>query len=126
MPVSNPFRYQMWDNSVAARPVGRRRRVRYPITLAVQYAANGGMRGGTTSNISSSGLFIATRDVLPVDQPIKVTIDWPAVLDGRCPLCLVVMGRVCRISRHGMGIAIEKHEFQLRSARGARADYSSS
>lgn len=98
-----------------SRP-GRRGRARYLIELVVRYAVNGSVRCGMTANISSSGLFIAAHEALPVDMQIKVMIDWPAALDGRCPLCLVVLGRVRRIDRHGMGVAIEKYEFRLRHA----------
>ena len=98
--------------------LGRRNRVRFPVALPVRYSVDGRTRSGVTANMSSSGVFIATREVLPVDRRIKLTIDWPAALDGRCPLCLAVLGRICRISRHGMGVAIEKHEFRLRRAPG--------
>lgn len=126
LPISNPFRQQMWENSVLEVPQGRRRRVRYPIKLAVQYAMNGSTRGGITANISSNGMFIAASGVLPVDQLIRVKIDWPAPLDGGWPLSLVVTGRVRRITKHGMGIEIEKYEFRLRRAADRRLGQSSS
>lgn len=92
----------------------RARRARYPIVLTVQYALNGRTCFGVTTNISSSGMFIATREVLAVNKPLKVTVDWPAVLEGRCPLCLVILGKVRRSGTYGMGVEIERYEFRLR------------
>lgn len=117
-----PFRGKVPSGSRSARL----RCARYPIALPVQYRVNGFTRSGITTHISSSGMFIATREVLPVNQSIKVTIDWPAVLDGRCPLGLVVLGRVRRINGRGMEIAIEQYEFRLRRGPRRERHYSSS
>jgi hypothetical protein len=118
--TSSFSKYRIWGDSIPPVPLGRRGRARYPITLAAEYIVDGCKHTGLTSNISSSGMFIATNASLPVAKQIKISIDWPAVLDGRCPLRLVVLGRVHRVNRDGMAIAIEKYEFRLRSRVPAR------
>lgn len=98
-------------------PLGRRARVRFPLALAVEYVLAGCKHTGITANMSSAGIFIAARAIPPVNKKIKVSIDWPALLEGSCPLRLVVLGRVLWVNRHGMALAIEKHEFCLRAGR---------
>lgn len=101
-------------------PLGRRERVRFPLALAVEYVLAGCNHTGVTANLSSAGIFVAARAIPPVNKQIKLSIDWPALLDGSCPLRLVVVGRVRRVNRYGMALAIEKYEFCLRAGRRPR------
>ena len=42
--------------------------------------------------------------------------DWPVLLDGSCPLKLVVFGKVVRNDERITAIAADQHEFRTRKA----------
>jgi len=96
------------------------------VRLAVEFLMNGRKCRGVTTNMSSSGVFVLTTDTLGVNKPIRLSIEWPAILEGRCPLCLAIQGRILRATRHGVAVGIEKYEFRLRPSRRPGAGHSSS
>ena len=98
--------------------LGRRARVRFPLVLPVEYTLAGRKYTGATANMSSAGILIATQAIAPVNKQIKLSIDWPAMLYGSRLLRLVVFGTVRRVDRHGMALAIERHEFRLKASPG--------
>lgn len=93
---------------------GRRKYLRFPISMPAQYSLGGFKRATTTVNISRGGVFIHAKEDLPVGRTVRLAIDWPAALDGRCPLSLVVFGRVVRCQMNGTAISIHRYEFRLR------------
>ena len=74
----------------------RRQRRRYPIFARSEYILAGNRVQATTLDISSGGVFLKTDQLLPVGKRIQVFINWPVLLDQRCPLRLVITGRVLR------------------------------
>ena len=89
----------------------RRSRRRFPLALAAEYRLLGDDErhgSGRIRNISSSGVFIELADRYPFSGFIELVVNWPCLLDGACPLKLVLKGRVVR--REDRGIAIESNE----------------
>jgi hypothetical protein len=73
---------------------------------------------GDVLNISSKGLLVkGTADGLSSGHKVTACIDWPAHLDNRVQLQLVVLGRVVRLIDDCTAIQIETYEFRTRAAR---------
>ena len=95
----------------------RRSRKRFPLALAAEYRLLGDAErhgSGRIRNISSSGVFLELADHDPLSGWIELMVNWPCLLDGACPLKLVLKGRVVR--REDRGIAIESNEHEFRTA----------
>ena len=62
--------------------------------------------------MSSGGVLVTFQHEISAGTPVELTIEWPAVLDGRVPLRLVAVGTVmrCEISRFAVGL--ERHHFR--------------
>jgi len=45
---------------------------------------------------------------------MEVSINWPAQLDGGCPLKFVAVGRVVRADETQAAVTIEQYEFRTR------------
>jgi hypothetical protein len=45
---------------------------------------------------------------------VEVSVDWPAQLNGVCPLKFVAMGRVVRSDPHQAAVRIERYQFKTR------------
>lgn len=97
----------------------RRRHQRFPINVGSRYLLDGTRGHATTVNISSGGVLLATKEILPVGRAVQVWIDWPALLDDRCPLRLVITGRILRSTHRGTVVAITRYSFRLRPKREA-------
>jgi len=95
-------------------PYERRQNKRFPITAQSQYILGGNRAKATTLDISSGGVFLKAEKSLPVGKQIQVLIDWPALLDQRCPLRLVITGRVLRSDSAGTAVGIIRYEFRIR------------
>jgi hypothetical protein len=111
-PVSRDWSFETGDD--------RRSHHRYPIVLEVEYKVlkrhHVVERGsGSTLNISSTGVLFEASDTLRSTGAIELTLHWPFLLDGVCPLRLVIKGRVIRNHGHGKRIAvsIKHYEFYL-------------
>ena len=65
--------------------------------------------------MESSGLLFQSRHRFVRVNSFKVSLEWPHLLDGYCPLQLCVHGRILRTSDSGTAVAAMKHE--LRTAR---------
>ena len=76
---------------------------------------------GTTLNIGSGGILFTTEDRLPVGRTVELSVNWPARLDGTCPLQFVATGRVVRSDQNRAAVRIERYEFKTRSANGCPA-----
>jgi hypothetical protein len=108
-----------WGDLARARAVacvsGKNRRVqrRFPLTLKLKYTLKSGQRGsGDLSNMGSSGLLFQCGHRFAKGELIKVSLDWPYLLDGCCPLQLCVHGRVLRSGDSGTALETMKHEFR--------------
>ena len=95
-------------------PYERRHHQRFPITAQCQYILTGIRGQAVTSDIGSGGVLLKPDRLLPVGKQIQVFIDWPALLDQRCPLRLVITGRTLRSNDAGTAIGIIRYEFRIR------------
>jgi c-di-GMP-binding flagellar brake protein YcgR len=96
----------------------RRMKVRYPLELTVQYQTMGlqiPLSGsGQTLNLSSSGMLITTEHELPEGCHLKVTVEWPTLLNGKTALQLVTTGKVVRKQNTTLGITFDHYQFRTR------------
>ena len=99
----------------------RRRSNRFPIEREVRYRAlnkRGGERSGEgkTVNISSSGVLFRADHLLLLGRRIELSISWPAQLNNRTALKLVVRGRVVRTEQSQVAVEIQHYEFRTQSS----------
>ena len=93
-----------------------RPKARFPIDLPFRYNAGGKRRfsgAGRVVNISSTDVTVACRHQLKPGVPVELVIEWPARLDGRIPINLVMLGRVLRADSSGFSVGSCQHRFQL-------------
>jgi len=115
---------------LAARSAGRLKKVmseqrshqRYPIELEVEYRllAKGHselLGSGKTRNISSGGVLFETLGLRPDTGSIELMLSWPFLLEGVCPLKLVMKGRIVRSDVRGIAIQSNFHEFRTAGSR---------
>ncbi len=108
--------------SVAAYRPEQRSHQRYPITFELDYRLLHRGRverqgSGRTINIGSGGVLVETDDNLPIGRSIELMINWPFLLEGVCPLKLVMRGRIVRSDGQGIAVKIRHHEFRTAGAR---------
>jgi hypothetical protein len=107
-------------------PDGADRRLyrRYPIVLEVQYKSNRGRPArlgyGTTLNVSSRGVLFRADDSLPAGSQVELTMHWPFLLEGVCPLKLVMRGRVVRSDWRGVAVRTKDHELRVAGIASSR------
>jgi hypothetical protein len=101
---------------VRACRLDRRTADRLPIEQDVRYKVRTGnvvkAGFGRTVNISSTGVLFTTETTLAPGQRLEVAINWPALLDHKCPLKLVTTGRVVRSESGLAAITIDRYEFR--------------
>jgi hypothetical protein len=100
----------------------RRETSRFPVREDVRYRviqakANKVSGSGTTLNMGSGGILFTTEDRLPIGRMVELSVNWPARLDGTCPLQFVATGRVVRSEDSRAAVRIEKYEFKTRSVK---------
>jgi hypothetical protein len=98
----------------------RRGTNRFPVREDVRYRLTQSRTAkitgcGTTLNIGSGGILFTTEERLPVGRTVELSVNWPARLDGVCPLQFVATGRVIRSDAQSAAVHIEKYEFKTRS-----------
>jgi hypothetical protein len=69
---------------------------------------------GKTLDMSSGGMLFETQQQLRAGKRVEVSVNWPATLDGGCPLKLVALGRLVRADEKSAAMHIEQHEFRTR------------
>src|SRR5260370_8946630 len=69
---------------------------------------------GTTLNIGSGGILFTTEEKLPVGRTVELSVNWPARLDGICPLQFVATGRGVRFDGPKAAARIQRFEFKNR------------
>ena len=99
----------------------RRGTSRFPLCEEVKYkllhgkvSASG---AGKTLNIGSGGVLFTTEQRLPMGRMVELSVNWPARLDGTCPLKFVAVGRIIRAENDKAAVRIERYEFRTRSIR---------
>jgi hypothetical protein len=110
------------DSTVAhvGGPTERRGTNRFPVREDVRYrlvrARSVKVGGcGITLDIGSGGILFTTEDRLPMGRMVELSVNWPARLDGVCPLQFVATGRVVRSDADTAAVRIERYEFKTRS-----------
>jgi len=114
------------DSAAAGGFMERRRTNRFPLREDVRYrviqSRNHTISGsGTTLNIGSGGIFFTTEERLPLGRTVEISVNWPARLDGTCPLQFVATGRVVRAEGDRAAVRIEKYQFKTRSVKTMQA-----
>jgi hypothetical protein len=106
----------------AANPVAaeRRARLRYTVELDLRYKVTWRQQvlhegSGKTCDFSRNGIFFHAEQALPTGLAVELSIDWPMLLDGVCPLQLRISGKVLRSSEAGTAVKIMRHWFCTRS-----------
>jgi len=99
---------------------------RYPIALEVEYKLlrKGRVQrlgSGTTVDVSSGGACFESADALPVDGLVELVMKWPFLLEGVCPLSLVMRGRIVRSEGQRVAVQAKQHEFRTAGVRASRA-----
>jgi hypothetical protein len=91
-------------------------KARFPIDLPFRYNAGdqtGFSGAGRVVNIGSSDVTVACRHQLKAGTPVELVIEWPARLNGRIPIHLVMTGRVMRCDASGFAVGACQYRFQL-------------
>ena len=109
------------------RRVDQRVNRRYPISLEIEYKVlrKGRVERlglGRTLNVSSGGVLFQATDQLPAGSSVELLMQWPFLLEGVCPLKLVIHGSVVRSDSKGVAIRNKHHEFRTAGARSSRID----
>ena len=103
--------------------IERRAKSRYPIELGVQYQVLGTQvpvaGAGLTVNVSSSGMLITAEHELTEGARIRVTLEWPTLLNGKTALQLVTTGKIVRRQDSKWGIAFDHYQFRTRKQKPA-------
>jgi hypothetical protein len=96
----------------------RRRSTRFSLRLALQCRCTDRSFDqtipGEVVNISSKGLLFKATEALVPGEMVTAFIDWPADLDRRVQLQLVVEGQAVRRTDDCNAIRIERYEFKTR------------
>src|ERR1035437_2196964 len=104
-------------------PPDRRGTNRFPVREDIRYRVVQSRAAtvsgcGSTLNIGSGGIFFTPEEKLPVGRIVELSVNWPARLDGICPLQFVATGRVVRSDGQRAAVRIERYEFKTRSING--------
>ncbi|MGA2133623.1 MAG: PilZ domain-containing protein [Bryobacteraceae bacterium] len=114
----------MTNNDARLDPsVERRASKRFPIEQDLSYRVLDHRTSvpesgaGKTIDISSKGLLFGTERRLRPGKRVEVSVNWPALLEGGCPLKFVAVGRIVRAEEDRAAVQIEQHEFRTRRSR---------
>jgi hypothetical protein len=112
------------EKSVLEDGIERRANPRFPLELPVSYWTMSPPfcvgPAGTTLNISRNGLLFETTEDLQPGQHIVLSVEWPARLDNRVPLNLILEGRILRCENGLAAMQTHKHEFKTRKSAPAQ------
>jgi hypothetical protein len=91
----------------------RRRTTRFPVCEELKYRvmhkSSQVVGTGKTLNIGSGGVLFTTEEQLPLGRTVELSVNWPARLDGVCPLKFV------RAEADIAAVRIERYEFRTRA-----------
>ncbi len=100
----------------------RRQKRRFQIEQEVRYKMLYGQRiaetgVGKSMNISSSGIWFSTENMLTSGMPVELSMNWPVLLNDSCPMKLMIYGCVVRSDERGAAVAIERYEFRTQGSK---------
>jgi hypothetical protein len=106
----------------------RRHKRRFQIEEEIRYKMLYGQRLaetglGKTTNISSSGVWFTTENMLTTGMPVELSMNWPVLLNDSCPMKLMIYGCVVRSNDRGAAVAIERYEFRTQGRNGQAATF---
>ena len=98
---------------------------RYPIALEIEYKLlrKGRVERlglGRTLNVSSGGVLFEADEPLPAGNSIELLMYWPFLLEGVCPLKLVIHGNVVRSDGKRVAVQTKHHEFRTAGTRSSK------
>jgi len=103
-----------------AGPVERRQALRFPMTLPVELERGSGI----TRNISTSGVFFETDQVLSTGALIRLILALEEPTYPGTPICLHCQGQIVRAEQHeekmGVAVAFTSYRFETLSSPGER------
>jgi len=70
---------------------------------------------GQTLNVSSGGVAFTVDHALKPNAFIELSVSWPVLLDGTCPMRLIVFGRVLRSTERKSVCTIDKYEYRTQA-----------
>ncbi len=115
------------DEKVLTGPGGREKRLkrRFAIQQEIRYKMLYGQRiaetgTGVTTNMSSSGVWFTTSGMLTAGMPVELSMNWPVLLNDKCPMKLMIYGCVVRSNDRGAAVAIERYEFRTQGIRAGQ------
>jgi len=102
------------------RNADRRKRARFALHRVIHYTLLNdgrviGEGSGYTLNISSKGVAFTTSELLRPGSAVEISVSWPALLEGSCPLRLVAFGYVVRSTSGMVACSICKFEFRTQA-----------
>jgi hypothetical protein len=104
----------------------RRSNRRYPLQLNLRFRSTHGKfmvaGDGRTLNISSAGLLIASPMDVEKGLRLRVTVEWPWLLDETTPLQLVAESRVVRTHEAAFAVTLERYQFRTAGRRAKQVD----
>ena len=101
--------------AAAALPNSRRRHKRWEFERDLSFSYHRGGEtyygSGRTMDLSEDGVRFDNDHEVPEHTLVELRISWPVPLQERCPLELVIRGRMIRSDRRGAVVHIETCEF---------------
>ncbi|MGJ5813885.1 PilZ domain-containing protein [Paludibaculum fermentans] len=73
---------------------------------------------GVTLNMSSTGILFETSAPLMPGETVRMAIQWPAQLDRRCAMKILVVARVVRRSQDQVAVEMLQHSFKTSGKSG--------
>ena len=90
----------------------RRHHRRFPIATSTHYELTGIQGQALTGDISSGGVLLKSDRILPLEEHIEVSIDWPVSFDAQSWVRLVVLGKTIRSDASGTAVRIIRYAFK--------------
>ena len=116
------------SNLHATRETGseRRLRPRYGIHLPLRYkivrdALVTAAGTGDTIDMSSKGIAFRCASVFKRRTPLELSVSWPILLNGTCPIQLIVRGSVIRSELKSTVVGVNSHEFRTNAGGNRRS-----
>jgi hypothetical protein len=70
---------------------------------------------GHTIDMGSRGVSVNVETDLATGAFIQLSVSWPVLLDDRCPMRLVIFGRVLRSEGGRCACTVDKYEFRTQA-----------
>ena len=122
----NEHEHTMGKSGITNSSPERRGTSRFPVRENVRYRVIQSKiatiwGSGITLNMGSGGILFTTEEKLPIGRAVELSVNWPARLDGTCPLQFVATGRVVRSDERQAAVRIDRYEFKTRSTNSLAA-----